>query len=110
MTELFDPGLQLERTQLAWRRTALTALVNAALIVKLGATTVVPAAAYVVGALLGVVAAGAFAWGELSYGPRRRALLAGRPAARAAALRVLWAGSLVSGGAAVLLAMGTAFS
>ena len=108
--ELFDPGLQLERTQLAWRRTALAAAVNAALIAKLAATTALPAAGYVLSGLLAVVAAGALTWGEASYGPRRRALLAGRPAARATALRALWAGCLISAAAAILVAASTALS
>jgi len=108
--ELFDPGLQLERTQLAWRRTAMTAAVNAALVIKLAATTLAPAAAYAVGGLLALLAAGALAWGELSYGPRRRALLAGRPAARSTALRALWAGSLCAVVAAILVAASTAVS
>ena len=108
--ELFHPGLQLERAQLAWRRTALSAAVNAALIGKLAATTVVPAAGYVVGGLLALVAAGALVWGEASYGHRRRALLAGRSAVRATALRALWAASLAAAVAAIVLAAGTALS
>jgi uncharacterized membrane protein YidH (DUF202 family) len=107
---LFDPGLQLERTHLAWTRTALALGVNAALIVKLGASTAAPPAAYALGGVLAVLAVAAFAWGEASYGHRRRALLAGRPAARAAALRALWAGSLAAGAGAIVLAATTVVS
>lgn len=107
---LFDPGLQIERTQLAWRRTAMTAAVNAALVIKLAAATAVPAATYLVGAMLAVMAAGALVWGEASYGPRRRALLERRPAARAGALRALGTTAVVVAAAAAVAAASTAFS
>jgi uncharacterized membrane protein YidH (DUF202 family) len=37
MSEVADPGVQLERSALAWRRTALAFAVNAGLLVKAGA-------------------------------------------------------------------------
>jgi uncharacterized membrane protein YidH (DUF202 family) len=51
MTERFDRGVQLERTQLAWTRTALGFILNAALVARLARHT---PAAYPLAALLAV--------------------------------------------------------
>jgi uncharacterized membrane protein YidH (DUF202 family) len=79
-----DPGLQAERTSLAWSRTALAVLANALLILRSGwANERDPIM------LLGLVlllAAAAVYW--LGYG-RRRELLAGRSAPRNVVIRAV---------------------
>jgi uncharacterized membrane protein YidH (DUF202 family) len=65
-----DPGLQGERTSLAWNRTALAMFVNAVLVLRAGLSTGTHPITAVGIALLGAAGAGAAcgAW-------RRRALL-----------------------------------
>jgi hypothetical protein len=65
-----DPGLQPQRTELAWRRTSAVTAVNAVLILRMGVTGVDPEAL-----ALGV-AMGAFSLAFIALGVRRRGQLA----------------------------------
>ncbi|MFI1396565.1 DUF202 domain-containing protein [Streptomyces sp. NPDC020681] len=82
MTEVRDPGLQPERTRLAWRRTTLSFTV-AAILAARQATGDRATAAGVVAAALSALVWLAFLWLShrrvqlLGAGPRPRALSAG---------------------------------
>ncbi|MFG2825587.1 DUF202 domain-containing protein [Kitasatospora sp. NPDC048365] len=97
-----DPGLQPERTMLAWSRTALVLAVNALLILRTGLVGRQPGLTALGGVLAG--AAGWFHW----YGVNRRRRQLGRPGrartgpVRALALVVL----LVAAGSAWAVAVG----
>ena len=56
----FESGLQAERTSLAWSRTAVAMAVNALLVVRSGLQSA-QGSVIVMGALLGLLAAGLFA-------------------------------------------------
>ncbi|MBB2902052.1 putative membrane protein [Kineococcus radiotolerans] len=84
---LYDPGLQPERTALAWRRTALSLVV-----VSLGAARLLPAQLGAGAVVLGVVGAGG---GVVVH------VLAGRRARRATA-GLLTRGDLAGEGAGLL--------
>lgn len=63
----FDPGLQPERTLLAWRRTCLALAVASAVVVRFAGEAIGPAAA-----VLGIVGIGAAAAGYLRASLRYR--------------------------------------
>jgi uncharacterized membrane protein YidH (DUF202 family) len=73
---LFDNGLQLERTHLAWSRTALGFLAVAILVARLSRQFAVPAVG--IAAAAGFALVGSLAWwhGRSNY-PRRSATLVG---------------------------------
>jgi uncharacterized membrane protein YidH (DUF202 family) len=86
---VFDPGLQLERTTLAWGRTALGLVANGALMLRFARETHPQAFAYVVGAV--TMASGVAVWvqSRLDYPRRNAALLAGKGSLRPRALRLV---------------------
>jgi uncharacterized membrane protein YidH (DUF202 family) len=87
---LFDRGLQLERTDLAWRRTALGFFVNAALVARFARHIQPGAVAYAIAGALALTGVGALAHARRLYATRAADLRAGRPAARPGSLRALW--------------------
>lgn len=90
MSELYHPGLQAERTHLAWGRTGLGFLVNAGLLIRFAPLAHPPALAYGAAGVLAVGGMVVSALGRLSYAPRNRALAAGRSVAARQLLRVVW--------------------
>jgi uncharacterized membrane protein YidH (DUF202 family) len=81
------PGLQLERTQLAWTRTALGFILNAALVARFARDT---HAAYALAAVLALTGALIIADARQRYAQRAADLRAGnRPLARPRALGAL---------------------
>ena len=69
---LFDLGAQLERTTLAWLRTALALTAAGALIARFGAVSGLPWLGYAVGAALVATGVGGGAFASRCY-PRRHA-------------------------------------
>lgn len=88
---LFDPALQLERTHLAWTRTGLAFLGNAALVARMSGRVHPSALALAVAVALAVI--GAWVWwhGRGAYPVRSVALKRGSPPEEPAVLHVLGA-------------------
>lgn len=101
---LFDLGAQLERTALAWLRTALALTVAGALVVRFAMLSGVPWLGYAVGAALVAtgVSAGALASGRYA---RRHARLdmGGGPGPPPIPLPCIWAALTVAAAAAVIV-------
>ena len=103
MSELFDPGLQPERTDLAWRRTGLGFLANAALMARFAHETSLDLAAYGLAVLFALTGAVTLARTRHLYDRRGAGLRAGVPAARPDLLRALWSATTVLCVAALVL-------
>jgi uncharacterized membrane protein YidH (DUF202 family) len=86
---LFDRGLQPERTDLAWRRTAIAFFVNAALVARLAGHTRADAAVYALAAGLALVGWITLDHTRWLYSTRAADLVGRLPAARPGALRML---------------------
>jgi uncharacterized membrane protein YidH (DUF202 family) len=102
-TSLFDPGLQPERTDLAWRRTALGFFANAALVARFAVHAGPDPIGYVVAGVLALTGVLMLVRSGRLYARRNARLAAGLPAARAGALRAVWAATTACTFAAVAL-------
>lgn len=103
MSELFDPGVQLERTQLAWTRTGLGFILNAALVARFAGHA---PAAYALAALLALTGGLLVADARHRYATRAAALRSGGSLARPRSLGTLCVvTTLASVAAAVLVAV-----
>ena len=100
---LFDSGLQLERTHLAWSRTALGFVANAALMARVAHGLDPPGVGYAIAVALALIALAAWVHGRSTYAVRAEELHAGRPPVSPKALRSLaLATALVSTAAAAM--------
>jgi putative membrane protein len=86
-TRVFDPGLQQERTMLAWDRTGLALIITGALFVRAGKAPYV-AAPHLPGFLAIAMGAIVLATAARRYRGRDRGLRAGGPAARPGMVRL----------------------
>jgi uncharacterized membrane protein YidH (DUF202 family) len=102
-----DPGLQRERTDLAWTRTALGFLANAALMARFARDTQVPPAAYAIAVALALTGALILAYARRLYAARTAAPPATPPAARPRALRAVWLATIAATVATTALALTT---
>ena len=112
MTAAFDPreteqdrGLAIERTALAWTRSALALAAIGVLAVRRGAQGDVPDVAYPVGAVLLAAAVGVWMLGASLYTKRAATARAADPAPRALAFKVMSIGTVAIAAAAVVLAV-----
>jgi uncharacterized membrane protein YidH (DUF202 family) len=104
---LFDPGLQLERTHLAWSRTALGFFANAALMARVARRLDPPAVGYAIAVALALIGVAAWVHGRSTYAPRARDIHAGRPPLSPKALRRLALATAVVSTAAAAMALRT---
>jgi uncharacterized membrane protein YidH (DUF202 family) len=104
---VFDPGLQHERTALAWERTAIAGMVAGTLLARYAAVALHPAwaslgiAAVVLGAVLLV-------WTGRHYDDLHGPLRAGENPAHPAGVRLVGLASVLFTGAALVMAIAIA--
>ena len=104
-----DPGLAIERTALAWRRTSLGLAANAALLLRLGLEGGEPALACAASALVAAAAAATWTYGRRSAGHNRRAFQGAHPVARPGALRAVAVATVITAVAGTALGLLFAF-
>ena len=104
MTSLFDLGAQLERTTLAWLRTALALTAAGALIARFAVISGLPVLGYAVGAALVATGVSGGALASRCY-PRRHARLdaGGGPGAPPIPLQCISAAVAVAAASALIV-------
>ena len=105
-TALFDPGLQPERTDLAWTRTVLGLLVNAALLARFARDTELAPIAYALAGGLALAGALAMAHARRLYHSRAAALRAGDPVARPRSIAVISVATSLAAFGSIALVLG----
>jgi putative membrane protein len=88
--ERFDAGLQPERTELAWTRTALGFFLNAALVARLGSHTALDRPAYALATIAALTGAALLHHARRVYRDRAVQVASDRPTVRPGAVRALW--------------------
>lgn len=103
-TVVFDPGLQHERTSLAWERTSIASMVAGVLLARYAAQSL-----HYVFAFLGlgqvVVGAGILLWSGRHYESLHGRLRSGESPVHPTAARIVGLGSIVFTGLATALAV-----
>jgi uncharacterized membrane protein YidH (DUF202 family) len=105
---VFDPGLQHERTTLAWERTAIAGMVGGTLLARYAAVELDPVWASVG---IGVVVLGAvlLVWAGRHYDDLHGPLRRGENPAHPAAVRLVGLATIAFTAVALLLALAIAF-
>lgn len=102
-TTVFDPGLQHERTALAWERTAIASMVAGVLMARYASESLYFAFAFV-GLAQVLVGAGVLLWTARHYDDLHGPLRAGDSPIHPTAARVTGIGAIVFTGAGLVLA------
>jgi uncharacterized membrane protein YidH (DUF202 family) len=103
-TQVFDPGLQHERTALAWERTAIASMVAGVLFARYAAESLHPAAA-VFGVAQVVIGGLVLVWAAQHYDDLHGPLRAGESPAHPTAARIVGFTSVLFTGAALIVAV-----
>jgi uncharacterized membrane protein YidH (DUF202 family) len=108
-TTVFDPGLQHERTALAWERTAIASMVAGVLLARYASEEVHYSFA-VVGLMEVVVGALVLVWSARHYDDLHGPLRAGESPIHPTAARVVGLGTVVFTGASLALSLVIVFA
>ena len=102
-SEVFDAGLQHERTALAWERTAIASMVSGTLLARYSAAELHVAVA-AIGILQVVLGAGLLIWSGAHYDDLHGPLREGRSPVHPLAARIVGVASVCFSGAALVVA------
>lgn len=103
-TTVFDPGLQHERTALAWERTAIASMVAGVLMARYAAGELHPSMA-AIGIAQVVFGAVLLVWSARHYDDLHGPLRAGASPIHPSAARVVGMGAIIFTGAGLVLAV-----
>lgn len=105
--QVFDAGLQQERTALAWERTSIASMVSGVLLARYSAAELHVAVA-AIGVLQVVLGAGLLIWAGAHYDELHGPLRAGDSPVHPLATRIVGLASVCFSGAALLVAIAIA--